>query len=44
MMLMDEIEVIIKENMVLFEWNDETIQEMAEELGEPEFPEPRPCG
>ena len=44
LILMDEIEVIIKEDMVLFEWNDETIQEMAEELGEPEFPEPRPCG
>ena len=41
---MDEIEVIIKQDMTLFEWNDETIQEMAEELGEPEFSEPRPCG
>jgi hypothetical protein len=40
-----DIEIIIENDMTLFSWNDETtIQPMAEELGEPEFPEPRPCG
>ena len=39
-----EIEIIIEKGTVVFSWNDETIQPMAEGLGEPEFPEPRPCG
>ncbi|MBN2032275.1 MAG: hypothetical protein JW836_03285 [Deltaproteobacteria bacterium] len=40
----EEIEILIDQDLVLFSWNDEAIQEMAEVLGEPEFPEPRPCG
>ena len=43
-MTTSEMEIIIKGDETVFSWNDETIQEMAEELGEPEFPEPRPCG
>jgi len=39
-----EMEILIDQDLVLFSWNDEAIQEMAEALGEPEFPEPRPCG
>jgi hypothetical protein len=39
-----EIEVTIVDNRVYFSWNDESIQDLAEELGETEFPEPRPCG
>ena len=42
---MDEIEIIIVDDLVIFDWNDrEDIQPMAEELGVPDFPEPRPCG
>ena len=41
---MSEIEIVIKQDLAFFSWNDEVIQEMAEELGEPEFSEPRPCG
>lgn len=41
---MDEMVIIIKEVEAVFSWNDETIQEMAEGLGDPEFREPRPCG
>ena len=45
MALAEEIEIVIDKDITLFSWNDEnTIQPMAEELGEPEFPEPRPCG
>jgi|WetSurMetagenome_2_1015567.scaffolds.fasta_scaffold576913_2 hypothetical protein len=40
-----DIELIIENEYVIFEWNDkEIIQPMAEELGETEFPAPRPCG
>jgi hypothetical protein len=40
-----DIELIIENEYVIFEWNDkDTIQPMAEELGETQFPEPRPCG
>ena len=40
----NEIEILIKNDTAIISWNDETIQEIAEDLGEPEFPEPRPCG
>ena len=40
----NEIEIVIEKDRAVFLWNDETIQEIAEEVGEPEFPEPRPCG
>jgi len=39
-----EMEILIDQDLVVFSWNDEAIQEMAEALGETEFPEPRPCG
>jgi len=39
-----EIEITIVEDGVYFSWNDEAIQDLAEALGETEFPEPRPCG
>ena len=39
-----EIEIIIDQDVVFFSWNDETIQGLAVELGETDFPEPRPCG
>lgn len=39
-----EIEVIIERDGATFLWNDPEIQEMAEELGEPHFKKPRPCG
>ena len=39
-----EIEIIIDQDVVLFSWNDEAIQRLAEELGNTDFPEPRPCG
>jgi hypothetical protein len=39
-----ELEFLIDNDFILISWNDVEIQEMAEELGEPEFPEPRPCG
>ena len=40
----NEIQIVIEKDRAIFSWNDETIQEIAEEIGEPEFPEPRPCG
>jgi hypothetical protein len=41
----DNIEIIIEDEITIFDWNNEdVIQPMCEELGEPEFPEPRPCG
>lgn len=39
-----DIEIVIDEDVTFFSWNDERIQELAEELGTPEFPESRPCG
>jgi len=39
-----DIEIVIEKELTFFFWNDEVIQELAEELGSPEFPEPRPCG
>jgi hypothetical protein len=39
-----EIEIIVDGEITFFFWNDEMIQDLSEELGEPEFPEPRPCG
>lgn len=38
------VEVLIQGESVVFSWNDPDIKEMASELGEPEFAEPRPCG
>ena len=40
----NEIEIMIENDTAIISWNDETIQEIAKDLGEPEFPEPRPCG
>jgi len=40
----NEIEIRIEHDTAIISWNDKTIQEIAEEMGEPEFPEPRPCG
>jgi hypothetical protein len=40
----EEIEITVVENRVYFSWNDGAIQDLAEALGETEFPEPRPCG
>ena len=39
-----EIEIIIEKDVAIISWNDKAIQQIAEELGEPEFPETRPCG
>jgi hypothetical protein len=39
-----EIEIIVDGEIAFFSWNNETIQDLSEELGEPEFPEARPCG
>ena len=39
-----DIEIVIYQDVAVFSWNDDAIQWLAEELGEPEFPEPRPCG
>jgi hypothetical protein len=39
-----EIEIIVDGESAFFSWNSESIQELAEELGETDFPEPRPCG
>ena len=39
-----EVEIIVDGEIAFFSWNDETIQDLAEELGEPQFSEPRPCG
>ncbi|MDQ1333952.1 MAG: hypothetical protein QG552_902 [Thermodesulfobacteriota bacterium] len=39
-----DIEIWIEHDTAMISWNDETIQEIAEEMGKPEFPEPRPCG
>ena len=41
---MDDVEIVIEKDVVVISWNDEDIQQMSEELGEPEFPESRPCG
>ena len=41
---MDEIEIQIEGDDVIFSWNNPEIQQMAEALGEPEFETPRPCG
>lgn len=40
----NEIEVLIVGDTAVISWNNETIQEIAEEIGQPEFSEPRPCG
>ena len=40
----NEIEIMIENDTAIISWNDKTIQEIAEDLGEPEFLEPRPCG
>ena len=42
--MVNEIEIMLENDTAIISWNDETIQEIAEDLGEPEFPEPRPCG
>ena len=39
-----DIEIIVEQDLVLFSWNDEAVQELAVELGEMEFQESRPCG
>jgi len=39
-----DIEIVIVQDTVLFSWNDQGIQELAEALGKPDFPKPRPCG
>jgi hypothetical protein len=39
-----EIEIILDGEDAFFSWNNEAIRDLSEELGEPEFPEPRPCG
>ena len=39
-----DIEIIVDGEITLFTWNNEVIQGLAEELGETDFPEPRPCG
>jgi hypothetical protein len=39
-----EIEIIVDGENAFFSWNNEAIQKLAEELGETDFPEPRPCG
>lgn len=44
MLVLHEFEVLIDEDITIFSWNDLFIQEMALELGEPEFQEARPCG
>ena len=42
--MFSDIEIIIYQDVAVFSWNDDAIQGLAEELGEPEFAEPRPCG
>jgi hypothetical protein len=42
--MLKEFEVLIEGEAAIFSWNDPVIHEIAAELGEPEFPEPRPCG
>jgi len=39
-----DIEIMVDGEITLFSWNNEAIQKLAEELGETDFPEPRPCG
>jgi len=39
-----DIEIIVHGEVAFFTWNTEAIQALAEELGETDFPEPRPCG
>ncbi len=41
---MEDIQIVIDRDMIFILWNNEEIQGIAEELGEPEFPESRPCG
>jgi hypothetical protein len=43
-LLEGEIEITVFENRIYFSWNNDEIQDLAEALGETEFPEPRPCG
>jgi hypothetical protein len=42
--VVEELEIIIDGDTAIFSWNNEMIEDMAEELGETEFPQPRPCG
>ncbi len=44
MAMAPDIEILIDEDFTIFSWNDEAIQDLAEELGKTEFAEPRPCG
>ena len=39
-----DVEIIVDGEVAFFSWNNEVIQELAEELGETDFPESRPCG
>ena len=39
-----DIEITVDGEITVFLWNNEAIQELSEELGETDFPEPRPCG
>jgi len=39
-----DVEIIVDGEIAFFSWNNESIQGLAEELGETDFPEPRPCG
>jgi len=39
-----DIEIVIEADLLFFSWNNDLIQELAEELGIPEIPQPRPCG
>ena len=44
--LMEEtdVEIIVDGAVAFFTWNTEAIQALAEELGETDFPQSRPCG
>jgi len=42
--MLNEIEILIENDTAIISWNDEIIQEIAEDMGKPEFHEPRPCG
>lgn len=39
-----DIEITVDGEIAFFAWNNEVIQQLAEEFGETEFPESRPCG
>lgn len=39
-----DIEITVDGAIVFFAWNNEVIQQLAEEFGETEFAESRPCG